>query len=187
MIIGFLLPPRNLCRFVGSKALDVVGTTGEGGRLGKFIGGRAMILHLVAKDDSETLVEEIAVGIIPDAALQKVTPEIDVLATRPLAQHLTLLLPILQGGGTGIPGHVPHSDVPVEERVGLQGGDGVEERVHAAPLGLFPGGVGLDPEEGGERGAESAQRGEKARLTDLLAEAEIEHRRAEPGFLREVL
>ena len=186
-LIGFFLTPRNLGRLVGREALHIVGTTREGGRLGKLIGGGAVILHLVAQEDSETLVEEITLGIVPDTALQKVTPQIDVLAARQLAKDLALLLPVLHGGGAGIPGHMPRGDIPVEERVGLQGGDGVEERVHAPPLGLLPCDVRLDPEQGGKRRAEAAQRGEKTRLADLLAQAQVEHRRAETGFLGEIL
>ena len=56
----------------------------------------------------------------------------------------------------------------------LEGGDGVEERGHATPLGLFPGSVRLDPEQGRHRCTEPAQRGKETRLPNPLAQIDTQ-------------
>jgi hypothetical protein len=73
---------------------------------------------------------------------------------------------------------------PVGERARLKGGDGIEQAGHPAPLGIFPCGVGLNPKNRREGGAESTERGKESRLADALAEADIQRGFPEMSSLR---
>ena len=55
-----------------------------------------MVLLLVAQQDAETLVQEVAVRIIHDAALQKIASQPDVLTAGPFAKGLTLKFRVLK-------------------------------------------------------------------------------------------
>ena len=76
---------------------------------------------------------------------------------------------------------MPTGQVPVDEGARLQGSHALEKPGHAAPRGLLPRGVSLDPEKGGNEGAESAEGGRVGKLPDLFAQFDVERRGAQTG------
>ena len=98
------------------------------------------------------------------------------------AQGLAGLRRVLKRGSARVPGHVPRGHIPIEEGSRLKGSYRIEKRSHAAPLGSFPCIVGLDPEKGGQWGAETAQSRQKAQLSDLFAQIEVESGSPQPSL-----
>ena len=90
---------------------------------------------------------------------------------------------IPKGRDACVPGHMPRRHVPIKQRARLKGRYGVEEAGHAPPLGALPGVVCLNPEIGGQGGAEAAQRRQEAHLADLFTQFEIERSIAQTSSL----
>jgi hypothetical protein len=170
VLVGLAFAPRTLGHFISSKAGGIRRGIGKFRGPHEGFGRTTMILQPVPQQHPHLQMELVAIGIVSDPPLEKIPAQLLILTPGLDPEGLAGLLLVLHGSNRSIPRHMPRSHVPIHQRPGLQGGYRLENPRHTPPLGVLPGGVGLDPKNRSEWRAESAERGEESRLADALAQ-----------------
>ena len=177
--IGLALVAGAVGKLVSREPLFVTRCVGKLRGEPVLLRGRAVVMIFFFVEHAQSLVQEMPVGVVPDAAFEKIPAKIEILALRLDSQRLARLFGILARGDARVPSHVPRGHVPEQERAGLQRGHAVEKQRHAPPLRALPRLVRLNPEKIGDQRAKPAQRRKKTRLPDPFAQGEIELRAVE--------
>src|SRR5205814_10201301 len=137
-----------------------------------------VIAVLISIEPGHRFVQLRTIRVVHDPAFQKVFSELKILSLSLNAECESGLGRIIHRGGACVPSHVPRRHVPKQNRAWLQGRDLPEKKKNPAPFRSFPGNVRLNEKSIRDEGTETAQRRNKAQLTDLLAKSQIESDRA---------
>src|SRR5438045_392481 len=167
--VCFALAAFAIRKLVGREPFFITPRAGQYGRLRiKFESARVIFVFFLVKP-RQRIIKLRFLRIIFYPALEKILTQSEIFPLRLDAQGQAWLGLIVHGCHARVPGHVPCSHVPKQNRARLQRCYLAEQQKDATPFRSLPRDVRLDVKSIGNDRAKSTERGDETELSDLFS------------------